>query len=92
MDTYGNLTITGGGVAGVAGGPILSITTRTVEVKDGWVGQILVGGKIIWETPATVKVQTPNGLTETRRRAQAGAAMAAEERVQAKLAQLFGEE
>lgn len=30
--------------------PEALIVTRAVETKDGWVGQICVGGIIIWET------------------------------------------
>ena len=54
------------------------IATRTIQLREGWVGQIVVDDEIVWESDPTV---TANG-----------AATFARERALTQLARLFGED
>lgn len=48
--TLNGISISSGSSPAPVSVPSALIVTRAVETKEGWVGQICVGGIIIWET------------------------------------------
>jgi hypothetical protein len=42
------------------------LVTRAVEVKDGWLGQVVMDGEIVWETPGWEKAEEALGAANVQ--------------------------
>jgi len=74
---------------------IPSVTTRAVETKAGWRGQIRVNGRIVWESRPTakdyryIKGKSHKVSVGRRPRTEQEALLVARERVQRKTVEMY---